>query len=111
MPNYTPYSLTFERYLGIISGMNLETAVKPLGAVKLDSVVSQAVDIDARLPQIDPHCEAIAVIPVYREFYGPGRIVGLLEELQAQNIGSRRLEIILVVNNPPTWDAIRCIRT
>lgn len=83
--------------------MYLETAVKPSRSVYRGSIELCAQGINSRLPQIDQQCEAIAVIPAYREFEG-GRIVGLLEEMQAQSIGSRRFETILVVNNPRSLD-------
>jgi hypothetical protein len=83
--------------------MNLETIVKPTGPIDKGSVVNRARELNNRLPRVSPKCEAIAVVPVFREFEG-GRIMNLLEELQAQYVGSRRFETILVVNNPPSSD-------
>lgn len=79
--------------------MGLETCVRPTDFINLNSVFGQAKVISGKLTPVSSGCEAIAVVPVYREFEG-GRIVALLEELKAQNIGSNRFEVILVVNNP-----------
>lgn len=79
--------------------MGLEAVIKPAGSISKSSVAERAKEINGRLPQVSPQCEAIAVVPVYREFVG-GRIMNLLEDLQAQNVGSRRFETVLVVNNP-----------
>lgn len=79
--------------------MGLETCVRPTDFINLNSVFGQAKVTSGKLTPVSSGCEAIAVVPVYREFEG-GRIVALLEELEAQNIGSNRFEVILVVNNP-----------
>lgn len=83
--------------------MGLEASVRPTAPIDYYSVFDQAKEISSNLPPIDPRCEAIAVVPVYREFSG-GRIVDLLGEIEAQNVGSRRFETILVVNNPHKSD-------
>lgn len=84
--------------------MSLEGVFQPSGQILRSSVVERAKEINTRLPMVNPHCEAKVVVPVYREFEN-GRIINLLEELQAQDIGSQRFEVVLVVNNPPSSDA------
>lgn len=72
---------------------------KPTTRVEIFSVNQQAKAINAQLPPVDPLCKAIVVIPVYREYEG-GRIAELLHELESQDTGSNRFEVLLVVNNP-----------
>lgn len=80
--------------------MNNEVVVRPIDKLNNQTVVSHSRDIIAKFSPVDPRCEAIAVIPVHREFEG-GRLVQLLTELEGQDVPNEQLEVILVVNNRP----------
>lgn len=78
--------------------MNNEIGVRPVRTLNTVTVFDHAREISAKLPHVDPLCQAIMVIPVYREFEG-GRLVDLLSEIEGQDVGPGRQETILVVNN------------
>lgn len=71
--------------------------------VSLDTVTEAAHGINDQLPPANPNCEAVVVIPVYKELRD-GRILTTLEDLGRQTVGSERFEVILVVNNPVQGD-------
>jgi hypothetical protein len=79
--------------------MSFEFGVKPSARIDQKSVFEQAKVASAKLPEVNPNCEVKVVVPVYREFKG-GRISDLLGDFEAQQIGSNRFEVVLVVNNP-----------
>jgi len=58
------------------------------------------------LPPISESCQAIVVVPVYREFR-EGFILKLLGSLTEQTVSPDQYEIILVVNNPQSADLAR----